>query len=89
MPFAFLNPWLWLGALALGAPLWLHLRRKQQIGILQFSAVRFLEDQPEPRRAPLQLRRRLLFALRALALVLIVAAFALPYIRRAGVATVR
>ncbi len=82
MPVSFLNPWFWLGALALGAPVWLHLRRKQQTGIVPFSAVRFLNDQPEPRRSPLQLRRRLLFAARALALLLIVAGFAWPYMRR-------
>ena len=30
MPFSFVNPWLWLGALAVVAPLWLHLRRKKE-----------------------------------------------------------
>ena len=52
VPFSFLNPWFWLGALAVAAPLWLHLRRKQQTNLVQFSALRFLDDQPEPRRSP-------------------------------------
>ena len=30
MPFSFLNPWFWLGALAVAAPIWLHLRRKRE-----------------------------------------------------------
>jgi hypothetical protein len=77
----FFNPWLLLGALALAAPLWLHLRRKEARNLIQFSALRFLDDQPEPRRAPYRLRDLLLLALRALALLLLVAAFAWPYLR--------
>jgi len=83
MPFSFLNPWLWLGALAVAVPLWLHLRRKKRTDILLFSALRFLDDQPEPRRSPMRLRHLLLLALRLLGLVLVVAAFAWPYLRRA------
>jgi hypothetical protein len=81
MPFSFLNPWLWLGALAIAAPLWLHLRRKRETNVIRFSAVRFLQDQLEPRRSPLRLRNLFLFVLRVLALVLLVAAFAWPYVK--------
>ena len=35
MPFSFLNPWLLLGALALAAPVWLHLRRKQETNLFR------------------------------------------------------
>ncbi len=83
MNLSFLHPLLWLGALAIGAPVWLHLRRKQQQNLTPFSAVRFLSDQPFPKRSPLQLRDLLLLALRALALLLLAAAFAWPY-RREG-----
>jgi hypothetical protein len=83
MPFSFLNPWLWLGALAIGAPLWLHLRRKQETNLVRFSALRFLDDQPQPRESPLRLRNLLLFLLRALALLLVVAGFTWPYLRQA------
>jgi len=89
MPWSFLNPWFWLGALAVAAPIWLHLRRKRETNLVQFSAVRFLEDQPEPRQSPLRLRDLLLFALRVLALLLLIAAFAWPYLRGANTAPVK
>jgi hypothetical protein len=89
VPFSFLNPWFWLGALALAAPVWLHLRRKQETNILPFSAVRFLEDQPEPRRAPLRITRLLLFSLRAIACLFIISAFAWPYVRGARTFPIR
>src|SRR5690242_4142274 len=89
MPFSFLNPWFWFGALAIAAPIWLHLRRKQETNLLHFSTVRFLEDQPEPRRAPLSLSRVALFALRVLAVLLLIGAFAWPYIKRANTLAVR
>ncbi len=80
MPFSFFNPWFWLGALAIGAPIWLHLRRRRETNLLRFSALRFLDDNPEPRRSPMRLRDVLLFAARALALLLVVAGFAWPYL---------
>ena len=42
MPCLFLNPWFWLGALAVAAPIWLHLRRKRETNLVEFSALRFL-----------------------------------------------
>jgi hypothetical protein len=89
MPFSFLNPWFWLGALVVAAPIWLHLRRKRETDLVEFSALRFLDDQPEPRRSPLRLRDVLLFALRVLALVALVAAFAWPYLRGADTAPIK
>jgi len=84
LPLAFLNPWFWLGALAVAAPIWLHLRRRQETNLLQFSALRFLDDEPVPRQSPLRLRNFLLFILRALALLLIIAAFTWPFLRNAN-----
>ena len=89
MPWSFLNPWFWLGALAVAAPIWLHLRRKRETNILEFTAVRFLDDQPEPRRSPLRLRDLLLFALRVMALLALVAAFTWPYLRGANTTPVK
>jgi Aerotolerance regulator N-terminal/von Willebrand factor type A domain len=89
MPFSFLNPWFWLGALAIAAPIWLHLRRRRETNIVEFTALRFLEDQPQPRRSPLRLRDLVLFALRVLALLALVAAFAWPYLRGANTAPIR
>src|SRR5215831_15920024 len=89
MPLSFLNPWLWLGAVALAAPLWLHLRRKQETNVFRFSALLFLDDEPQPRQSPLRLRNLLLFALRALTVLLILAAFAWPYLRGANTAPIK
>src|SRR6186997_758572 len=89
MPFSFVNPWFWLGALAVAAPLWLHLRRKKETSIIYFSALRFLEDQPEPRKSPLCLRNIILLTIRILGLLLIIAALAWPYIRRADTVPVK
>jgi len=88
MNFSFLHPLLWLGTLGIAAPLWLHLRRKQHQNLTPFSAVRFLHDQPHPKRRPLQLRDLLLLLLRGLALVLLTAAFAWPYRREVTRASV-
>ena len=81
---AFLNPWFWLGALALAAPIWLHLRRRQETNLVQFSTLRFLDDEPLPRQSPLRLRNFLLFLMRTLALLTVVAAFAWPFLRNAN-----
>src|ERR1019366_776416 len=89
MPWSFLNPWFWLGALAIAAPIWLHLRRRRESNIVEFTGLRFLDDQPEPRRSPLRLRDLVLFALRVLVLLLLVSAFAWPYLRGANTAPVK
>lgn len=81
MNLGFLNPWLWLGALAVAAPLWLHLRRRPDTNRHLFSAVQFLADSPRPRQRPRQLQDPWLFLLRALAVVLLAGAFAWPYLR--------
>src|SRR6266446_1063582 len=70
-------------------PIWLHLRRKQETNLHLFPTLRFLDDQPEPRRSPFRLRDILLFVLRALALLLLVAAFAWPYLRRADTVPIK
>lgn len=76
---SFLYPLFGLGLAALAAPLWLHLRRKEPKSLVRFSALQFLDDQPQARANPLRLQDLLLFALRILALLLLVAAFAWPY----------
>ena len=65
------------GGAALAAPA-AQARRRTCSG---FSTLRFLDDSPQPRGSPLRLRDLLLFALRVLALLLVVAAFAWPYLR--------
>jgi hypothetical protein len=80
--FSFLNPWFWLGAMALAGPIWLHLRRRRDKHLVRFSAVQFLADQPPARRSPFRLRDSLLFAMRGLAVLLIVGAFSWPFLRK-------
>jgi len=80
MTLSFLYPLYWLGALAIAAPVWLHLRRKAERSLVRFSAVQFLDDLPQARTSPLRLQNPLLFLLRALALLLLIAAFAWPYL---------
>jgi hypothetical protein len=73
----FLQPWLFVGVLAIGIPLWLHLRARTG-PVTLFPALRFLEDQPRPRARGFRVRDALLLGLRLLALLLLVAAFARP-----------
>ena len=75
---SFLYPLLWAGAAAVAVPLWLHLRAKTG-PLVRFATLRFLEDQPAPRTRGFRLRDLALLALRAAAVILIVAAFAWPY----------
>jgi hypothetical protein len=69
-----------MGVLALAVPLWLHLRRRHPRNLLRFSVLRFLDDQPRPRRTPMRLTDLLLLGIRSLALVCLVAGFAWPYV---------
>lgn len=82
MNLGFLNPLFWLGALAIAAPIYLHLRRKQPRDLFRFSTLRFLDDQPQPKQTPLLPRDFPLLALRVLALLLLVGAFAWPFVHR-------
>jgi len=82
----FLSPWFLLGLAAVGAPIWLHLRRKDREQVVPFTGLRFLEDQPVAKQPPLQLKNIVLFLLRVLALALLVAAFARPYFAAASMA---
>jgi hypothetical protein len=75
---SFLHPALLAGALAVGVPLWLHLRSKAG-AVFLFPTLRFLEDQPRPRSRGFRLRDVLLFLVRAAGVILLAAGFAWPY----------
>jgi hypothetical protein len=77
---AFFYPLAWLGALAVGVPIWLHLRRRHETSLVRFSALQFLDDQPLARKRPLWPRDWPLLLLRLVALMLLVAAFTWPYL---------
>jgi hypothetical protein len=81
---SFLHPLFFLGVLGLAAPIWLHLRRRQRRNVRTFSAVRFLDEEPFPREMPRRLRDLPLFLLRALALLLLIGAFAWPMLGDSG-----
>jgi hypothetical protein len=91
----FLTPWFLAGAAAVGLPVWLHLLRKHRTTPLPFSSLMFFEQHTQSSIKHRRLRYLLLFALRTALIVLIVLAFAQPYItrnilpsRRAGEVTV-
>ncbi len=80
MSLAFLYPLAWLAAAAVAAPIWLHLRRREETNLVRFSALRFLEDQPLAKTRPLLPQDLPLLLLRIAGLVLLAAAFAWPYL---------
>jgi hypothetical protein len=78
----FLSPWFLAGAAAVGLPVWLHLLKKHKTTPLPFSSLMFFEKRTQSSIKHRRLRYLLLFALRALLVLLLVLAFAHPYVRR-------
>ncbi|MCS6816784.1 MAG: BatA domain-containing protein [Blastocatellia bacterium] len=78
---SFLSPWFLLGALSLLIPVLIHLMRREPKQRIPFASVLFLRRLPEPVHKRRRLRHWLLFLLRAMALLLLVFAFARPYLR--------
>ena len=76
----FLTPWFLAGAAAVGLPIWLHLLRKHKTTPLPFSSLMFFEKRTQSSIKHRRLRYLLLFALRTLLIVLLVLAFAHPYV---------
>jgi len=81
---SFLSPWFLLGALSLVIPVLIHLMRREPKRSLPFASILFLQRLPEPVHKRRRIRHWLLFLLRALALLLLVFAFARPYLRGQG-----
>ena len=78
----FFTPWFLAGTLAVGLPIWLHLLRKHRTNPLPFSSLMFFEQHIQSSIKHRRLRYLLLFALRTALVLLLVLAFAQPYIRR-------
>src|SRR5262249_39819507 len=78
----FLTPWFLAGAAAVGLPVWLHLLRKHKTTPLPFGSLMFFEKRTQSSIKHRRLRYLLLFALRTLLVLLLVLAFAHPYIRQ-------
>ncbi len=80
----FLNPWFLLGLAAIGLPIYVHLLRRHVTTPLPFSSLMFFERGTQSSTRHRRLRYLLLFSLRAALLLLLVLAFANPFIRRAS-----
>ena len=76
----FLYPAFLIGGLAVAVPIVLHFLRRDVAPEVPFSAVRLLRRSPVARSRRRRLRDLLLLAARVLALILLAAAFARPYI---------
>jgi Aerotolerance regulator N-terminal/von Willebrand factor type A domain len=78
----FLTPWFLAGAAAVGLPIWLHLLRKHKTTPLPFSSLMFFEKRTQSSIKHKRLRYLFLFALRTLLVLLLVVAFAHPFVRQ-------
>src|SRR5260370_7713396 len=85
----FFTPWLLAAGLAVGLPVWLHMLRKHKTTPLPFSSVMFFEKRTQSSIKHRRLRYLLLFAARALLVLLLVLAFAHPYMRQTVLASKR
>lgn len=85
----FFTPWFLAGAVAVGLPVWLHLLRKHKTTPLPFSSLMFFEKRTQSSIKHRRLRYLLLFAARALLVLLLVLAFAHPYMRQTVLASKR
>jgi hypothetical protein len=77
----FLAPWFLGGLLAVGLPIYVHLLRRHKSTPLPFSSLMFFEQRTQSSVKHRRLRYLLLFALRIALIVLLMLAFARPFIR--------
>jgi hypothetical protein len=80
----FLAPWFLIGSLALGIPVFVHLLRKHVTIPHPVSSLMFFERGTQSSTRHRRLRYLLLFTLRLLLVLLIVLAFANPFLRRSA-----
>ena len=82
----FLAPWFLAGVVAVGLPIYVHLLRQHESPKLPFSSLMFFERHVQSSIKYRRLRYLLLFALRTALLLLLVLAFADPFVKRQGAA---
>ncbi|MGA7341881.1 MAG: BatA and WFA domain-containing protein [Terracidiphilus sp.] len=80
----FLAPWFLAGLAALGVPVFVHLLRRHVATPRPVSSLMFFERGTQSSTRHRRLRYLLLFALRSALLLLLVLAFANPFVRRAA-----
>src|SRR5690606_22457884 len=82
MSLSFLVPAFLAGLLALGIPIAIHLSRRQAREPVQFPSLMFLKNIPQQTEERRQIHRWPLLLLRCLAILLLVLAFARPFLDR-------
>ena len=80
----FLAPWFLAGAAAVGLPVYLHLLRRHRTTPLPFSSLMFFERRTQSSIKHRRLRYLLLLAFRLAVILLLVLAFANPFIERSA-----
>src|SRR5206468_5509164 len=75
----FLTPLFWVGAAAVGIPILIHLVRRERSQTFLYSSLRFLRPITRKSFKYLKVRNPWILLLRALFILILVAAFARPY----------
>jgi Aerotolerance regulator N-terminal/von Willebrand factor type A domain len=83
----FFNPWFLAGLAAIGLPIYIHLLRRHIVPPQPFSSLMFFERGTQSSTRHRRLRYLLLFSLRTALLLLLILAFANPFIRRTNTST--
>ena len=81
---SFLNPLLLFGALGIALPILAHLLNRQQVKRTDWAAMQFLNRSVRIRSRQLRLKDFILLCIRCLAILLLVAALAKPFMKDAG-----
>jgi hypothetical protein len=76
---SFLAPLFLAGLAALAVPIFVHLVNRERKEVIEFPSLMFLEQIPYRSVRRQKIRHWLLFAMRALAMILLIAAFARPF----------
>jgi hypothetical protein len=84
MSLAFLVPLFLAGVAAVVVPIVVHLTRRQRRNVVHFPSLMFLEKIPYQEQRRRRIQHWFLLSLRALALILVAAAFARPFLDRSG-----
>src|SRR5690242_11629208 len=78
----FLAPWFLAGVAAVGLPIWIHLLKRHRTDPKLFPSLMLFEKREQSSVKHRRLEYLLLFALRALMILLIALLFANPFIKR-------
>jgi hypothetical protein len=82
----FLTPWFLAGAAAIGLPIWIHLLKRHRTDPRLFPSLMLFEKREQSSVKHRRLEYLLLFALRALMILLLALLFANPFIKRSVLA---